>query len=234
MTVWAISDLHLSSSGAKPMEIFGACWEGHARKISSAWRKCVEPDDTVLIPGDVSWALRLEEALPDLSIVASLPGRKIMLRGNHDYWWKSLSRVRAALPEGFQALQNDAFDIGGAIVAGTRGWSLPGSELFVEGRDEAAFAREADRLAISLSAAARARDGRIDMPLVVMMHYPPSEDGSPTPFTDLISASGASVCIFGHLHGPVWPQAPDFELGGVSYRLVSADWLDFEPVRITL
>ena len=234
MTIWAISDLHLSTSGAKPMEVFGDNWKGHAAKISASWRRLVAPSDTVLVPGDISWALRLEEALPDLELVRSLPGRKILLRGNHDYWWKSLSKVRASLGEGCDAIQNDALETREAVIAGTRGWLLPGDEFFVDGRDDSVLEREVERLRTSLAAAAKLMGSSPCIPLVVMMHFPPSVSGGPTDFTRLISASGASVCIYGHLHGPVWPSDPDFELDGVRYRLASADWLGFEPTRLEL
>lgn len=229
MNLWALSDLHLSASASKPMDIFGQNWKGHDLKIGLNWRKAVRPEDVVLVPGDISWALKLDEALPDLEFMGSLPGRKLMLRGNHDYWWKSLTKVRACLPKGVAAIQNDAVDIGDAVVAGTRGWMLPGSEFFSEGKDEPVFDREVERLAASLSAAVSCADGR---PLVVMMHFPPSEDGNPTPFTVKISESGARLCVYGHLHGPVWPACPDFEIDGVRYMLVSADWLDFEPMKV--
>jgi predicted phosphohydrolase len=211
------------------MDVFGPNWKDHDQKIRRYWQAAVKPDDVVLVPGDISWALRLEEAIPDLEFVGSLPGRKLMLKGNHDYWWKSLSKVRASLPAGCEALQNDFVDAGFAVIAGTRGWLLPGSDFFVEGRDETAFEREVERLSLSLSAAAANAGGR---PMVVMMHFPPSEDGRPTPFTERISASGAGLCVYGHLHGPAWPSCTDFDIDGVGYRLVSADWLDFRPLEL--
>jgi hypothetical protein len=212
------------------MDVFGPAWEDHARRLAAAWSSAVSPDDTVLIPGDVSWAMKLEDAAADLALLGSLPGRKVILRGNHDYWWGSLSKVRAALPAGCEAIQNDFASTADALVAGTRGWHLPGSQFFDPGRDEAVLAREVQRLDMSLGAACGSRgDGR---PLIVMMHFPPSGDGTATAFTDRIAASGAALCIYGHLHGPDWPPCPDFELDGVPYRLVSADWLEFTPLLL--
>lgn len=225
-----MSDLHLSASGAKPMDVFGPEWHGHASRIESSWRRLVAPEDVVLVPGDLSWAMRLEDAGQDLDLIRSLPGRKVILRGNHDYWWKSLSRVRAALGEGCIVLQNDAADMGDLVVAGTRGWNLPGGPFYDEERDRPLCERELERLDMSLnSAAGLASDGK---PVVVMMHFPPSEDGRATGFTERISDSGARLCVYGHLHG-LGPDFPcDFDLDGVTYLLVSSDRLGFAPLEL--
>lgn len=225
-----MSDLHLSASGAKPMDVFGPEWRGHAAKIETSWRRLVAADDIVLVPGDLSWAMRLEDASQDLDLIRSLPGRKAVLKGNHDYWWKSLARVRTALGEGCAVLQNDAADMGDLVVAGTRGWNLPGGVFYDEERDRSLCERELERLDMSLDAAAGlAGDGR---PVVVMMHFPPSEDGRATGFTERISRSGARLCVYGHLHG-LGPTSPcDFELDGVTYLLVSSDHLGFAPLEL--
>lgn len=212
------------------MDVFGPEWRGHASKIESSWRRLVTDDDVVLVPGDLSWAIRLEDALQDLDLIRSLPGRKVILRGNHDYWWKSLSRVRAALGTGCTVLQNDAADMGDLVVAGTRGWNLPGGAFYDEERDRTLYERELDRLEMSLDAAAGLASGA--KPLVVMMHFPPSEDGKGTGFTERISRSGARLCVYGHLHG-LGPDSPcDFDLDGVAYLLVSADRLRFAPLEL--
>src|SRR5260221_2648563 len=123
--LFGIADLHLSSSGAKPMDVFGDAWKGHAARIAASWDTTVAPDDTVLLPGDLSWARDLDEARGDLAWIGERPGVKFLLRGNHDGWWASIGKVRQALPPGCRALQNDAFELGGAVLVGTRGWTAP-------------------------------------------------------------------------------------------------------------
>ena len=137
MRVYAIADPHLSRVHPKPMTVFGAGWEGHPEAFFRGWREVVGEEDLVVVPGDISWAMRLSEAIPDLLDLARLPGRKVLLKGNHDYWWPSISRLRAALPPGMYALQNDALVVDGVAVAGTRGWQYPPQRP----EDEKVFAR---------------------------------------------------------------------------------------------
>ena len=125
MRVFAISDLHLSNACDKPMDIFGGRWVGYTQKIEKAWNETVQKDDLVLIAGDISWAMKLEEAVPDLLWIDSLPGNKIIIKGNHEYWWKSVSAVRQVLPASIQAIQNDAIKLDGLVICGTRGWDIP-------------------------------------------------------------------------------------------------------------
>jgi len=232
--VFAIGDLHLSHSGEKPMDVFGPHWEGHRERIRRSWSESVSSEDLVLVPGDISWAMRLEEALPDLDWLGRLPGRKVILRGNHDYWWPTSARLRKALPPGMLALANDAIDAGPVIVAGTRGWRLPGTEGSDDAEDGRILARELIRLRLSLDAASGLRGADPGKPLVVMMHFPPVVDGRESPFTREITASGASICVYGHLHAAPgrWPDGVDADLGGVRYRLASADRLDFVPLLL--
>ena len=231
MSLFAIGDLHLSGGSDKPMDIFGPQWDRHFLKIRENWERLVRPEDTVLIPGDISWAMRLEDAVPDLEAIGELPGRKILIKGNHDYWWNSVSRVRRALPEGMTALQYDAADAGGAVVCGTRGWLIPGEENPLSPEDEKIYLREAQRLEMSLDAAAKIAEGR---PLIVMMHYPPLTTGCrETLFTKLIEERGAETVVYGHLHGEGIRSGFSGEQGGTRYRLVSCDSLGFAPERIT-
>ncbi|MCL6442816.1 MAG: metallophosphoesterase [Alicyclobacillus sp.] len=229
MALYALGDLHLGQAVDKPMDVFGPSWENHADRIHSAWCSLVSPDDTVLIPGDISWAMTLEEAQHDLHWIAELPGKKVMIRGNHDYWWHGISKVRRVLPSGMIAIQNDAFDIGDAVVCGTRGWVLPTHPKF-EPNDDTIFRREVQRLRLSLQ---QARP--YGKPIVVMMHYPPcGQTGASTAFTDVLTEFGVTVCLYGHLHGTAHRFAFEGEKGGVRYRLVSADYVQFSPVRIEL
>ena len=125
MSIFAIGDLHLPGGDKKPMDVFGAHWERHFERICADWQSRVKPEDIVLIPGDISWAMQLSDALNDLREIAKLPGTILLLRGNHDYWWSSLSQLRACLPENMHAVQNDAFDAGDCVFCGTRGWTIP-------------------------------------------------------------------------------------------------------------
>lgn len=226
MTIWAISDLHLPAR-EKPMDIFGPHWANHFERIRSAWLEQIGAEDIVLLPGDLTWAMRLEEALEDLMKIAALPGRKILLRGNHDYWWGSISRLRAALPEGCYALQNDALLIDDLVFAGSRGWLIP-NEADSVSDDAKIYRRERQRLEMSLESAKRLCDAGKP---IVMMHYPPRAEGSEG-FADILRAYGVETVVYGHLHGAGIAGAIRGEVDGIRYHLVSCDALDFKPVRI--
>ena len=142
MKIFAISDLHLCLSGAKPMDIFGGPWENYLEEIKTDWNTKVSDDDIVLMCGDLSWALKLEEATKDLEYLSSLKGRKIIIRGNHDYWWKSISALRKELPKDIYPLQNDAIKIGEYIIAGSRGWVVPEPNKQYLDQDKKLYARE--------------------------------------------------------------------------------------------
>jgi len=222
LAVFAISDLHLPAH-EKPMDIFGAHWENHFEKISEDWRARVSDEDIVLLPGDLTWAMHLEEALEDLNRVGELPGRKLILRGNHDYWWSAIGRVRRSLPEGMYAVQNDCTVLDGMLFAGSRGWTIPIGEN-ADPDDVRIYNRERGRLEMSLKEARR-RDA--DAPLIVMMHYPPLMDTAPG-FSDILEQYGVSDCVYGHLHGAGLNGAVKGERGGVRYHQVSCDGLGFK------
>ena len=221
MAVYAIADLHLPAR-QKPMDVFGEHWKDHFRRIGEDWRARVKPTDLVLLPGDLSWAMRLEDALEDLRSIGALPGRKLLLRGNHDYWWSSIGRVRRALPEGMQALQNDAVLIDGRLYAGSRGWTLPGPEQTDE--DRRIYERERLRLEMSLKCARRLS---ADAPITAMTHYPPLTDDEPG-FSDILEAYGVTDWVYGHLHGPAIDGAVRGRRGSVRYHQESCDGLDFK------
>ncbi len=221
MAVFAISDLHLPAR-VKPMDVFGEHWKNHFDRIRADWRARVLPGDLVLLPGDLSWAMRLEEAREDLASIAELPGQKLLLRGNHDYWWSSIGRVRRALPEGTWALQNDSVLIDGRLYAGSRGWTIPTGDA--EPEDVRIYERERLRLEMSLKNA-RAKDP--DAPITAMMHYPPLTDEL-TGFSDILEAYGVTDCVYGHLHGAGLYGAVRGERRGVRYHQVSCDGLEFK------
>lgn len=227
--IFALADLHLSSSGDKPMDVFGEAWTGHASRMASAWDARVADDDAVLLPGDLSWARSLTEARADLAWIAERPGLKVLLRGNHDSWWASVGKVRRALPERCLALQNDAIDLGVAVVVGARGWTAPSDPLATP-EDARVFAREIERLKLSLADARRYDPA---LPRLAMVHYPPWIEGrDPTEVVDLLVDAGVTACVYGHLHGV------DHALGvvgvrrGVAFRIVAADAVGFAPVAV--
>ena len=222
MTIYAIADLHLSD-GDKPMDVFGPHWSGHFSRIQTDWMDRVKPTDVVLLPGDLSWAMQLEDARSHIRAVSKLPGRKILLKGNHDYWWSGIGKLRAVLPAGVYAVQNDCVALDGVLFAGSRGWLLPGEGTSAE--DERIYLRELQRLELSLAAARRLS---ADAPLIGMAHYPPLAPGK----TDarparLFAQSGASHVVYGHLHGSALGYAFRGLMDGVIYHQVSCDGLGF-------
>jgi hypothetical protein len=224
MRVFAIADPHLSRAHPKPMTIFGPAWQGHPEAFFRGWREVVGPEDLVIVAGDISWAMRLAEAIPDLLDLASLPGRKVLLKGNHDYWWPSISRLRAVLPEGMYALQNDALVLGGVAVAGTRGWEYPPKTP----EDEKIFAREVERLGLSL----KALKGQPYRHLVLAFHFPPfGPGGEASPLLEIAAEAGPSAIVYGHLHGADPERLPQ-AYRGIPLHLVAADALGFRPKMI--
>ena len=229
MRLWAIGDLHLPGGDKKPMDVFGAHWKNHFERISQDWREKVTQDDVVLIPGDISWAISLENALADLENIACLPGTIVILKGNHDYWWTSLTPLRQRMPKTMYAIQNDAFRFGDLVICGTRGWIIPGSGAAVS--DEKVvkiYNREAQRLTLSLNQAKRLASD--DCPIVTMMHYPPITQDTVrtgTSFTEQLTAYGIRECVYGHLHGNAIGNAFVGTYHDVNYDLVSCDALGF-------
>ena len=227
MEIYAIGDLHLPGGADKPMNVFGERWEGHFERISQDWLSRVHSDDVVLIPGDISWAMQLEDALPDLEAIGRLPGKKILLRGNHDYWWSGITRLRDALPEGMYALQNDALLMGDTAFCGTRGWTLPGNATTAE--DEKIYSRELQRMEMSLDRAMSLHPDR----LVVMCHYPPlGEGGAETPLSQLLARYPVDDVVYGHLHGASLRSAVNGMMYGMRFYCVSCDGLQFQLLRL--
>ena len=209
------------------MDVFGKKWEGHFDKIARDWRDKVGEEDVVLLAGDFSWAMTLAEAKEDFLRVAALPGKKVILKGNHDYWWQSLSKVKDALPEGFFVVQNDAVRIGKYLFCGTRGWT---SESDAE-EDKKIYARELIRLELSLKEMTKIR-GEGDV-VIGLAHYPPFDlTMQPTPVTELFRQYGVEQIVYGHLHGNVYAKRKVF-LDSATYYLTSCDLVDFALVPIS-
>lgn len=232
MKLFAIGDLHMPGGQDKPMDVFGGHWTDHVARIFANWRERVSAQDVVLIPGDISWAMQLPDAAPDLEAIGQLPGRKLLCKGNHDYWWSSLTRLRKALPEGMEALQHTVADIGPAVVTGTRGWCFPMEGETLSPEDEHILNRELIRLELGLKAACQAAHGR---PVVVMLHYPPLYSNCrDTPFTRLLGDYPVHTVVYGHLHGEAIHAGFRGTHAGVRYMLVSSDSLHFAPAEILL
>ncbi len=226
MKLFAIGDLHLPGGEDKPMAVFGSQWEGHFDRVRASWRALVSEEDIVLIPGDISWAMQMEQAMPDLIAIGELPGRKVILRGNHDYWWCGISRLRDALPKGMYALQNDAMKMDGLILCGSRGWTLPEKG---DAENEKIYARELIRLELSLKQGERLGEGR----KIVMTHYPPLGDGAEdTAVSRMMEQYGVQNVVYGHLHGASLRGAFSGEKNGVRYDCVSCDGIGFAPKLI--
>jgi predicted phosphohydrolase len=227
---FAIADLHLSFSHPKPMNLFGELWDNHEQKIEHTWGEMVHPGDVVLIAGDISWAMTLPDAMSDLEWIAQLPGQKVMIRGNHDYWWSGIGKIRSSLPPGVYALQNDAISFGDVVVCGSRGWQLPSHPSFT-GEDERLYSRELERLRLSLDYA----ESLPHKTKVVLLHYPPlSADGQETAMTRLLEQHGVSLCVYGHLHAHAHRYAYVGDLHGIQYQLVSADYVNFQPILLPI
>jgi predicted phosphohydrolase len=255
--IFAIGDLHLGHAVDKPMDIFGPHWKDHPGRIAEAWNRAVRQQDLVLVPGDLSWAMRMEEVEEDLQWLDALPGKKLVIKGNHDYWWAAISKLRKRLHgTSIYPLQYDSVRIGQVALGGTRLWNLPGMESCYadplddrpEGgalpgeaslddveaeraRDEKIFRREMGRLESSLVSMGPEPGLRI-----VMTHFPPTdESGRETPVTQLLERYRADICVFGHLHSLALPGGKtwDFEKNGTRYVLTSCDAVDFAPYLLT-
>ncbi len=242
MKIWAIADLHLSNNPSvkKPMDEFGGVWVGHDEKLKENWENTISPEDTVVIPGDISWAMRYEEAADDLAWIDALPGNKLLLKGNHDLWWSSLSRMRGRY-ESIEYIQYDAHLRRNAVIFGTRGWLCPGSASFSEDEEANAkiYRREVLRLEMSIERALeickRQEEVTGNRPVLIgAMHYPPSNgQGEETDFTELFAQAGASCVVYGHLHGEdAFGERILRYSEGVNYELVSLDRLDCRPKLI--
>ena len=230
MRLFAIGDLHLSGGDDKPMDVFGPQWDRHFLRIKENWQQLVGEEDTVLIPGDISWAMQLQAAKADLEEIGRLPGMKILCKGNHDYWWNSISQVRSSLPEGVIALQHNAVDLGEAVVCATRGWMIPTKEMPLSEQDEKICRREAERLRLALKEGTARASGR---PLIVMTHYPPLLAGETyTVFTELLEAYHVHTAVYGHLHGTGIQSGFTGKHHGICYHLVSCDSIGFSPKEI--
>lgn len=227
MSIYAISDLHLPLSADKPMEVFGRSWDNYTERLRDNWQSVVLPSDTVLIPGDVSWAMYIKNAFRDFDYIEKLNGRKIISKGNHDYWWETVKKLGDFTQKnGFCSidfLHNNAFPVENSAICGTKGYPAAGiNPKSLTGDEARHYSRELNRLEISILAAKKLNADRI----IAMLHYPPGED---TEFSEMLKEHGVSLCVYGHLHGRTQANAVEGVRGGVMYKLVSCDYMEFMP-----
>ena len=227
MSLYAIADLHLSLSSGKPMNIFPG-WDNHVERLEKNWQTTVSPDDTVVVPGDISWAINFEEAKADFDFIDRLNGHKVIMKGNHDYWWNSMAKMNRFLEEnGFDTItivHNNYYPYGEYGICGTRGW-IKDSE---EPADAKVLAREAGRLEASIKAALA--DGKKP---IVFLHYPPifANDYN-REILDVLFRYDIKTCYYGHLHGNAHRYAVCGEVDGINYQLIAGDFVQFCPKLI--
>jgi hypothetical protein len=233
MNIFAISDLHLGFYQNRNMDKFGDNWQSHTDKIKTAWERVVANDDTVLIPGDVSWAIHLREVMPDLEFINRLSGRKIISEGNHDsFWWKSQKKMEG-LFDSITFLKRSHTLCEGYVVCGTRGWDMPGNPLR-GGEDYTAhdlkiYKRELNRLQSVLANAVKAHG---DKKIIVMMHFPPIIVNIPSEYVEILRQYPVETVVYGHLHGDAFDYGFKGIRDGINYSLVSADYVNFCPIQI--
>ena len=228
MSLFVIGDTHLSLSVDKPMDVFKG-WTDYTDRLKNNWNRVVSPEDSVVIPGDISWAMNFDEAVKDFSFLNSLNGKKYILKGNHDYWWNTMSKMNGFLEDNgydtVKIIHNNAYSVEGFALAGSRGWFYDDTAE----ADKKVILREAGRLRTSLRAASE-----LGGELVAFLHYPPiSSVQRCDEILSVLEEFSVKRCYFGHLHGFVPPENTKIEWNGTVFSLVSADYLDFCPRLIT-
>ena len=234
MSIFVIADLHLSFKNPKPMDIFGDNWENHAEKIKKDWITKVTEKDLVVLPGDFSWETYLEDTILDFEYINNLPGKKLMLKGNHDYWWTTITSMKKFLQENnftnIDFLYNNSFEFEEKILCGTRGWNITDEE-----NNEKLINRELGRLELSLKDGIKKYNKGKE--IIVFMHYPPITNnmiysGGENKFINLMKKYNIKKCYYGHLHGQSIKDAVEGEIQGINFKLVSADSLDFKLIKL--
>lgn len=234
--LYAISDLHLSLGTNKPMHVFGSRWLNHAEKLEKRWRALVGEEDTVVIPGDISWAMSLEGAEADFRFLQSLPGKKLIGKGNHDFWWTSASKLRRTFDSwgvtSVKLLHNNAYRVGDTVICGSRGWFVEEKlQNTTEPVDyEKLVSRECARIDLSLREGEKLAEGTAE--ILLFLHFPPVfGDFTCAPILDVLEQHGVKRCFFGHIHGNYTvPKVSEFR--SIAFTMISADYLDFYPEKI--
>ncbi len=235
MSIYTIGDLHLSFHENKPMGIFGENWKGHEEKIKKDWNEKVKENDLVVIPGDFSWSTYLKDTYEDFSYLKDLPGKKLLLKGNHDYWWTTLTSMRNYLKENnfenIDFIYNTAYEFENYIIAGTRGWGQN-----EEGEDKKLLKREVARLELSLQEAVKLKENQ-EKEIIVFLHYPPIIksnliNNEMSDFVKMMKKYEIKRCYYAHLHSTSIRESVEGEHYGIDFKLVSADGLDFKLLEI--
>lgn len=231
MAIYVIADLHLSFSQDKPMSIFGENWEGHSEKIKNNWISKVKPEDTVVLPGDFSWAMYLQDTYKDFEYLNSLPGKKLLLKGNHDYWWTTVTNMRNFLEENkfknIDFIYNNSYLVENKILTGTRGWNLLDTE-----NSSKMIKRESIRLQLAIEDGIKKYGD--DKEIIVFMHYPPiSNTNKKSEFLKTLKQYDIKRCYYGHLHGKSHQDAVEGIVDGIEFKLISADYLNFDVIKVT-
>ena len=234
MSIYAIADLHLSFSENKPMDIFGDNWIGHEEKIKKDWIEKVTDNDLVILPGDFSWSMHLEETKKDFEFINNLPGKKLLLKGNHDYWWSTVTKMRKFMEENefknIDFVYNNSYKFENYIITGTRGWSIT-----EEDKDKKIIKREMVRLDTAIQDGIQ-KNGN-EKEIIVCMHYPPITNAKiirheEAQFVEVMKKYNVKKCLYGHLHSTSIKDAIEGQLEGIEFKLVSADGLDFKLYKI--
>ena len=240
MSIYAIGDLHLSLNKEKPMDIFGGNWKNHEQKIEENWKNTVQDNDLVILPGDFSWEMHLKDMYNDFAYLNDLPGKKLLLKGNHDYWWTTLAKMREFLQENkfvnIDFLYNNSYLFEDKIIAGTRGWALNDTE-----NSNKMNHREEERLKLSLQSGV---DNFGDREIICIMHYTPiiEEDNNDannqnknlkvSNYVQIMKDYNVKTCLYGHLHGESHKEAFEGIIDGINFKLVSSDYLDFKLYKL--
>ena len=240
MSIYAIGDLHLSLNKEKPMDIFGGNWKNHAQKIKENWINTVQDNDLVILPGDFSWEMHLKDMYNDFAYLNELPGKKLLLKGNHDYWWTTLAKMREFLQENkfenIDFVYNNSYLFEDKIIAGTRGWALNDTE-----NSDKMNHREEERLKLSLQSGV---DNFGDKEIICIMHYPPiieenkndaknqSKNLKVSNYVQIMKEYNVKTCLYGHLHGESHKEAFEGIIEGINFKLVSSDYLDFKLYKV--
>lgn len=223
MALFSISDLHLSFGTDKPMDVFGERWKNYEQRLMENWNNAVSADDVVIVNGDNSWAMYLEDTFKDFDFINKLNGTKLISKGNHDYWWTTMKKHEKWCDEnGFDSikfLHNNYYMYKDVAICGTRGWQLTSRNE----EDLKVYNREKERLIISLKLASAQSPSQI----IVALHYPPDSE-----FKQIMEEYNVGICLFGHLHAAGFKDYSDYDENGISYRLVSCDYLQFKPYKI--
>lgn len=234
MSIYTIGDLHLSFRENKPMDIFGENWANHEQKIKEDWLKKVKEEDLVVLPGDFSWATYLKDTDLDFEYINNLPGKKLLLKGNHDYWWTTLNKLRTFIEEekflNIDFIYNNAYEFENKIIVGTRGWSFGESE-----EDKKIAKREAMRLELSINEGKKLYGEEKE--IIAFMHYPPIINShiaknEPSDYVRVMQKYGIKKCFYGHLHSTSIQEAVEGNYFGIEFKLVSADGVDFKLIQI--